>query len=61
MCKNSVGDACYLILEDGTIFSGTPFGAKTAIDGEVGKFCGWQQVVGQARVESKMVCFVRRT
>lgn len=38
MCESSVGDMCYLILEDGTIFSGTSFGAKKAIDGEVGKF-----------------------
>lgn len=38
MCENSFGSMCYLILEDGTIFPGTSFGAKNTVDGEVGKF-----------------------
>lgn len=28
---------CYLVLEDGTVFSGNSFGATKPIDGEVGK------------------------
>lgn len=42
MCENSVGDVCYLILEDNHVFPGVSFGAKNAVDGEVGKY--YQQV-----------------
>lgn len=37
MRENSEGGLCYLILDDGSIFPGTSFGAKNTIDGEVGK------------------------
>lgn len=37
MSGYGVGEMCYLILEDGTVFPGISFGAKQAIDGEVGK------------------------
>lgn len=32
-----VDKPCYLVLEDGTIFSGTSFGANLDTEGEVGK------------------------
>lgn len=38
MCESSLGDLCYLVLEDGSVFPGTSFGVKKTIDGEVGKF-----------------------
>lgn len=28
---------CYLVLEDGTVFPGTPFGAVKEVDGEIGE------------------------
>lgn len=38
-----VPNKCFLILEDGTILTGRPFGAKKPTDGEVGKL-SWKIV-----------------
>lgn len=32
-----VPDKCFLLLEDGTVLTGKPFGARKPTDGEVGK------------------------
>lgn len=31
-------DACFLVLEDGSVFKGQSFGSKKPTDGEVGKY-----------------------
>lgn len=38
MGDNNDDEQCFLVLEDGSVFAGTVFGAKKPIDGEVGKF-----------------------
>ena len=35
--KSESKSTCFLLLEDGTVLPGEPFGAKNQVDGEVGK------------------------
>lgn len=38
MCIKNQTIPCFLVLEDGTVLKGESFGARKAIDGEVGMY-----------------------
>lgn len=48
MCtgQQEENEQAFLVLEDGTVLPGKPFGAIAPIDGEVGKFTFWIWITG---------------
>ena len=37
-------EPCFLVLEDGTVISGEPFGSRRQTDGEIGRLGTWPHV-----------------